>query len=45
MTKEEAQISVNRANEIEEWLKSEYADIHVDHLREVEIGPVKNVSN
>ena len=34
MAREEAQISVNRANEIEEWLKSEYTDIHVDHLRD-----------
>ena len=34
MTREEAQISVDGANEIEKWLKSEYADIHVDHLRD-----------
>lgn len=34
MTYEEAQISFDRANEIEEWLKAEYSDIHVDHLRD-----------
>ena len=34
MTYEEAQISFDRANEIEEWLKTEYSDIHVDHLRD-----------
>lgn len=34
MTKEEAEISRNRANEIEKWLKEEYPNIHVEHLRD-----------
>ncbi len=34
MTKEEAQITVDRANEIEDWIKSEFPDIHVEHLRD-----------
>jgi hypothetical protein len=34
MTKEEAQSTVDKANEIEDWLKSEFPDIHVEHLRD-----------
>ena len=34
MTKEEAQSTVDKANEIEEWLKSEFPDIQVEHLRD-----------
>jgi hypothetical protein len=34
MTKEEAEISRNRANEIEKWIKEEYPNIHVEHLRD-----------
>lgn len=34
MTKEEAQLTVDRANEIEDWIKSEFPDIQVEHLRD-----------
>ena len=34
MTNEEAKISCDRANEIEKWLKEEYPDIQVEHLRD-----------
>lgn len=34
MTKTEAKISCDRANEIENWIKEEYPDIQVVHLRD-----------